>query len=156
MEASQPWSSGDLPKPLIELASSFEGFLDLDWLELTPQAATVIFETRENLKQPMGLLHGGVYSAVAETVASVATMAAVWRDGMTASGLSNTASFLRPVTHGTVEVKARLVGSDDREWLWSHDFRDEAGRLCALVDVMIAVRPSRSRGRTPSGSASAA
>jgi acyl-coenzyme A thioesterase PaaI-like protein len=60
---------------------------------------------------------------------------------MTAAGLSNSASFLRPVTEGRVQVSARLVGSDDREWLWNHEFRDEAGRLCALVDVMIAVRP---------------
>jgi uncharacterized protein (TIGR00369 family) len=141
MEGTQPWSSGDLPTPLVELASSFEGFLDLRWVELTRETATVTFETRENLKQPLGLLHGGVYSAVAETVASVATMAAVARGGMTAAGLSNSASFLRPVTEGRVQVSARLVGSDDREWLWNHEFRDEAGRLCALVDVMIAVRP---------------
>jgi uncharacterized protein (TIGR00369 family) len=73
MEGTQPWSSGDLPTPLVELASSFEGFLDLRWVELTRETATVTFETRENLKQPLGLLHGGVYSAVAETVASVAT-----------------------------------------------------------------------------------
>jgi uncharacterized protein (TIGR00369 family) len=141
MSAVQPWSTHELPTPLVELASSFEGFLDLNWLELEPDSAKVSFSVRDNLKQPLGLLHGGVYSAVAETVASVATIAAVWRDGMTAAGLSNTASFLRPVTDGTVRVNARLVGSDGREWLWNHEFHDEAGHLCALVDVMIAVRP---------------
>ena len=99
------------------------------------------FETRENLKQPLGLLHGGIYSAVAETVASVATVYAVWEDGFIGSGLSNSASFLRPVTDGAVDVTARLRHHDDREWLWGHDFRDEQGRLCALVDVTIAVRP---------------
>jgi uncharacterized protein (TIGR00369 family) len=100
---------------------------------------------RENLKQPLGLLHGGIYSAVAETVASVATANQVWRDGFISSGLSNSASFLRPVTEGTLDVVARCREHDEREWFWSHEFRDEHGRLCALVDVIIAVRP----GPTP-------
>ncbi len=95
-----PWDLGELPTPAIPLTDTFEGFLGLDWLELTRESARVRFDVRQNLKQPMGLLHGGVYSAVAETVASVATAAAVWRDGLAASGLSNSASFLRPVTQG--------------------------------------------------------
>jgi 1,4-dihydroxy-2-naphthoyl-CoA hydrolase len=136
-----PWDAEALPAPRIALERTFEGFLDLQWIELTPTSATVRFQTRENLKQPLGLLHGGIYSAVAETVASVATVRAVWRDGFTGSGLSNSASFLRPITTGVVEVAAALRHRDEREWLWGHEFRDEQGRLCALVDVTIAVRP---------------
>jgi 1,4-dihydroxy-2-naphthoyl-CoA hydrolase len=138
-----PWQLDTLPPPAIELERTFEGFLGLDWHELTEEAARVSFAVRDNLKQPLGLLHGGIYSAVAETVASVATVCAVWRDGMTGSGLSNTASFLRPVTTGTVHVAARCRHRDEREWLWSHEFRDDRERLCALVDVTIAVRPLR-------------
>jgi uncharacterized protein (TIGR00369 family) len=136
-----PWDLGELPPPDIPLADTFEGFLGLDWLELTRTSARVRFDVRQNLKQPLGLLHGGIYSAVAETVASVATAAAVWRDGLAASGLSNSASFLRPVTAGTVDVTARLRHHDDREWFWTHEFRDDRDRLCSLVDVTIAVRP---------------
>jgi 1,4-dihydroxy-2-naphthoyl-CoA hydrolase len=138
-----PWDAGTLPAPLIELERTFEGFLDLDWIELTADSAQVRFAVRENLKQPLGLLHGGIYSAVAETVASVATVHAVWRDGMIGSGLSNHASFLRPVTGGVVHVAARRRHYDEREWLWGHEFRDDQDRLCALVDVVIAVRPLR-------------
>ena len=76
-------------------------------------------------------------------MASVATVRVVWRDGLIGSGLSNTASFLRPITSGTVHVTARCRHHDDREWLWSHEFRDDQERLCALVDVTIAVRPAR-------------
>jgi uncharacterized protein (TIGR00369 family) len=136
----RPWDLGTLPLPLIPLEQTFEGFLNLEWLELTEELARVRFTVRENLKQPLGLLHGGIYSAVAETVASVATVNAVWKDGLIGSGLSNSASFLRPVTAGTVHVTGCLRHHDDREWLWSHDFRDDQERLCALVDVSIAVR----------------
>jgi uncharacterized protein (TIGR00369 family) len=140
-----PWSRADLPSPAIPLQDTFEGFLALDWVEFEPECARVRFDVRQDLKQPMGLLHGGIYSAVAETVASVATAAAVWRRGLIASGLSNSASFLRPITDGRVDVAARLRHHDEREWFWSHEFRDEQERLCALVDVTIAVRPATPR-----------
>jgi uncharacterized protein (TIGR00369 family) len=142
-DPGSPWDAGSLPAPVIELARTFEGFLGLEWLSLETSSARVRFTVRENLKQPLGLLHGGIYSAVAETVASVATVHAVWRDGMIGSGLSNSASFLRPVTGGVVDVSAHLRHHDEREWLWGHEFRDEQERLCALVDVTIAVRPVR-------------
>jgi 1,4-dihydroxy-2-naphthoyl-CoA hydrolase len=135
-----PWELAELPNPLIPVERTFEGFLDLQWLSLSEDSAHVTFQVRENLKQPLGLLHGGIYCAVAESVASVATVGAVWKHGMTGSGLSNSASFVRPLTDGLVDVLARLRGHDEREWLWGHEFRDEQGRLCALVDVTIAVR----------------
>jgi uncharacterized protein (TIGR00369 family) len=139
--SARPWEHGTLPIPLLPLEQTFEGFLGLEWHELTDHSAKVSFQVRDNLKQPLGLLHGGIYSAVAETIASVATVRAVWRDRRIGSGLSNTASFLRPITAGTVKVAARRRHHDDREWLWSHEFRDDQDRLCALVDVTIAVRP---------------
>jgi 1,4-dihydroxy-2-naphthoyl-CoA hydrolase len=142
MTDAAPWDRASLPSPLIPLENTFEGFLDLDWLELTAESAHVQFKVRENLKQPLGLLHGGIYAAVAETVASVATVNNVWREGFIGSGLSNYASFLRPVTDGLVDVRAGLRGHDDREWLWNHEFRDERENLCALVEVTIAVRPA--------------
>jgi 1,4-dihydroxy-2-naphthoyl-CoA hydrolase len=140
-----PWDRASLPAPVIPLENTFEGFLGLEWVDLTETSAHVRFTVRENLKQPLGLMHGGIYSAVAETVASVATVNNVWRDGFIGSGLSNYASFLRPITSGTVDVQAALRGHDDREWTWGHEFRDAQDRLCALVDVTIAVRPAPGR-----------
>jgi 1,4-dihydroxy-2-naphthoyl-CoA hydrolase len=137
----RPWETSNLPDPLVPFDRTFEGFLDLKWIELAPCSAHVQFQVRENLKQPLGMLHGGIYCAVAETIASVATVHEVWRDGRTGSGLSNSASFLRPITDGSVDVRARLRHRGESEWFWGHDFRDEEGRLCALVDVTIAVRP---------------
>jgi uncharacterized protein (TIGR00369 family) len=141
--SARPWGLDSLPEPLLPIESSFEGFLELEWHELSDDAARVSFKVRDDLKQPLGLLHGGIYCAVGETVASVATVRVVWRDGMIGSGLSNSASFLRPITAGTVHVAARCRHHDDREWLWSHEFHDDQERLCALVDVTIAVRPAR-------------
>lgn len=141
---SWPWlpsGADDMPEPLIPPERTFEGFLDLDWIELTDELAHVLFDVRENLKQPLGLLHGGIYSAVAETLASVATVFAVSNDGFTGSGLSNYASFLRPVTGGTLEAVCQRRSREPDRWLWTTDFLDEQQRRCALVEVTIAVRP---------------
>jgi uncharacterized protein (TIGR00369 family) len=140
--SKRPWQQPQaLPVPLIPVEQTFEGFLGLEWIELAADSAHVRLKVREDLKQPLGLLHGGIYCAVAETIASVATVKQVWRDGFIGSGLNNSASFLRPVTHGTLDVFAKCRAHDEREWFWNHEFRDEQGRLCALVDVTIAVRP---------------
>jgi 1,4-dihydroxy-2-naphthoyl-CoA hydrolase len=139
----RPWDQPgvDLPAPLIPLERTFEGFLDLEWLELSDEVAHVRFEVRENLKQPLGLMHGGIYSAVAETLASVGTVYGVWKDGKIGSGMSNYASFLRPALEGKLDAVARCRGRDDDRWVWNTDFTDEQGRLCAVVEVTIAVRP---------------
>lgn len=138
-----PWDGQLLPEPAIAMEDTFEGFLKLEWEELSEQSAAVRFHIRDNLRQPLGLLHGGIYPAVAETVASVATMLGVWRDGMLVAGLSNCANFMRPAIDGTVHVKAVCKHRGDTEWLWSHTFTDDQNRLCATVDVIIAVRPRR-------------
>jgi uncharacterized protein (TIGR00369 family) len=130
-----------MPEPAISLPDTFEGFLNLDWIECTEELAHVRFDVRENLKQPLGLLHGGIYSAVAETLASVATVHGVFRDGMTGAGISNAASFLRPVTGGTLEAICRRRSKEPDRWVWQTDFLTEDRKVCALVEVAIAVRP---------------
>jgi uncharacterized protein (TIGR00369 family) len=130
-----------MPDPVIALENTFEGYLQLDWIELTDAVAHVKLPVWDGIKQPLGLVHGGIYSAVAETLASVGTVYGVWRDGMTASGMSNAASFLRPVTGGTLEAICRRRSAEPDRWVWGTDFLDDQGRLCALVEVAIAVRP---------------
>ena len=91
--------------------------------------------------QPYGLVHGGAYSALAESLASIATARAVAADELIAVGLSNHTSFLRPVTAGTVHAEARRRHRGRTTWLWEVDFSDDDGRLCAVTRVTMAVRP---------------
>ncbi len=96
---------------------------------------------RDDLRQPGGLLHGGVYAAVAESLATNGTAAMVFQDGNTAMGLSNQTSFLRPVTHGAVSAVARARHRGRTTWVWEVELTDDDGRLCALTRVTVAVRP---------------
>ena len=94
----------------------------------------------DELKQPAGLVHGGVYAAVAESLASIGTQLAVSEAGQSALGLSNHTSFMRPVTGGTIHAVARRRHRGRTTWVWEVELLDDAQRLCALTRVTIAVR----------------
>ena len=95
---------------------------------------------RDEIKQPAGLVHGGIYAAIAESLASTGTALAVMGDGNAALGLSNETSFLRPITAGTINAHARARHRGRTTWVWEVECSDDAGRLCALTRVTVAVR----------------
>ena len=90
--------------------------------------------------QPMGIVHGGVYAAIAETLASMGTARGVLPAGKVPLGMSNNTSFLRPVSEGTVHGSARAVHRGRTTWVWDVEMRDDLDRLCATSRVTIAVR----------------
>src|SRR4051794_25833365 len=123
-----------------------DGFNHLLGLEVTAWEDDVVrgeLEVRDELLQPAGLVHGGVYASIAETLASMATHLAVQEEGRAAMGLSNQTSFLRPITEGTVHAEARARHRGRSTWVWEVDFTDDQGRLCALCRMTIAVRDVR-------------
>jgi uncharacterized protein (TIGR00369 family) len=96
---------------------------------------------RADVLQPFGLVHGGLYATVAETLASIGTWMGVQEQGMAAMGLSNQTSFMRPITEGSVNVVARAIHRGRTTWIWDVEARDDADRLCAVTRMTIAVRP---------------
>lgn len=128
------------------IARSMRGFDRLYGLELLACSDTEVrarVAVRDELKQPMGLVHGGVYASVAESMASLATALAVAEGGEVAVGLSNNTSFLRPVLAGTVHAHATRLHRGRTTWVWDVRFSDDDGRLCAVTRMTIAVRPAR-------------
>ena len=115
--------------------------LGIELLEPGDVDGRAVFEVTDVVRQPFGLVHGGVYSAVAETVASAMTYAAVADDGMVAMGQSNTANFLRPITEGQVHVTGRVIHRGRTSWVWDIECAGDDGRVAAAVRVVIAVRP---------------
>jgi uncharacterized protein (TIGR00369 family) len=88
----------------------------------------------------MGIVHGGVYAALAETLASQGTARGVIADGKVPLGMSNNTSFLRPVSGGSVHAEAITIHRGRTTWVWDVTMRDDEGRLCATSRVTIAVR----------------
>lgn len=104
---------------------------------------TATVPVRAELKQPFGLVHGGVFASIAESLASMGTFMGVHEQGMHAMGLSNSTSFLRPMFDGTIHATARPFHRGRTTWLWDVEIRDDDDRLCATTRMTIAVRPAR-------------
>jgi 1,4-dihydroxy-2-naphthoyl-CoA hydrolase len=118
----------------------FDRLYGLELLEYSDTEIRAQVKVREELKQPVGLVHGGVYAAIAESITSLATAFAVLEQGCMAMGQSNSTSFLRPITEGTVHALATRLHRGRTTWVWDVRFNDDQGRLCALTRMTIAVR----------------
>jgi uncharacterized protein (TIGR00369 family) len=132
-------------EPAVPYDQSFDALYGLEILEAGEERARGRVKVRDAVRQPMGLVHGGVFASMAESLTSMATAVAVAAEGRTAQGLSNQTSFLRPILEGWVHADARRRHKGRTTWVWEVDITDDQGRLCALVRMTIAVRePQRS------------
>jgi 1,4-dihydroxy-2-naphthoyl-CoA hydrolase len=87
-------------------------------------------EVTDALKQPLGLVHGGVFATLADQLTSTAA----------ARAISSQTSFLRPITAGHVNATARRRHNGRTTAVWEVDITDDEGRLCALVRITLAYR----------------
>ncbi len=121
----------------------FDALYGLELLEVGSDEVRARVAVRDEVRQPFGLVHGGVFASIAESVASVGTAVDVLERGLTAMGMSNNTTFLRSVTAGTVHAVGRPLHRGRTTWVWDVEITDDDGRLCASSRVTIAVRPQR-------------
>ena len=107
--------------------------IDIKLLERTEIEVRAQVPVTDRLKQPLGLVHGGVYATIADVMTAPSGRA-----------VSNQTSFLRPILSGTIHATARRRHRGRTTWVWEVDITDDQGRLCALVRMTIAVRPAQS------------
>lgn len=124
-------------------ASGFDTLYGLRVTEQSGERVRAELVADERHLQPFGLVHGGVYATIAETLASIgATLAAMQRKpGTGAVGLENHTSFIRAVGKGTrivAEATPRHAGA--RVQLWTVTMRDaQDQRELAVSTVRLAV-----------------
>jgi uncharacterized protein (TIGR00369 family) len=128
-------------RPVIPIEKSFVGLigLEIDAAEGEGRLSGRL-PVADSVCQPMGIVHGGVYAAIAETLASMGTAMVVRPAGATPLGMANHTTFLRPVSEGTIHATANAFHRGRTSWLWDVEMRDDRDRLCATSRVTIAVR----------------
>jgi 1,4-dihydroxy-2-naphthoyl-CoA hydrolase len=87
--------------------------------------------------QVHGIVHGGVYSGMIETVASVGAALHAAPRGDTVVGLENHTSFLHAVREGTLRVTARPLTRGRRTQVWEATITDAMGRIAATGRVRL-------------------
>jgi uncharacterized protein (TIGR00369 family) len=117
----------------------FDGLLGMKFTELDPDGGRAQLEVTPNLLQPMGLVHGGVYCSMIESLASVA--AYTWLnasgDGGNVVGVNNNTDFLRSINSGTVYARAEPIHRGRRQQLWLVTITDDNDRVVARGQVRL-------------------
>jgi 1,4-dihydroxy-2-naphthoyl-CoA hydrolase len=128
------------------LPSGFAEFIGTEWIDLDPAEARARIKVEPQHLQPFGVVHGGVYATLAESLCSAGTYDAVREDDQVALGMANNTTFLRSITDGHLNAVARARQRGRTTWVWDVEISDDEGRVCALIRMTIAVRPRRERG----------
>jgi 1,4-dihydroxy-2-naphthoyl-CoA hydrolase len=116
----------------------FDAEIGLQFTELSPDGARAQLEVTPKLLQPMGLVHGGVYCSMVESMASVA--AYTWlagHGGGNVVGVNNNTDFLRSIESGMVFGTAEPIHRGRRQQLWLVTITDSTGRVVARGQVRL-------------------
>jgi 1,4-dihydroxy-2-naphthoyl-CoA hydrolase len=119
------------------------GFDALYGLELTGCSEAVAsghVRVHDELRQAGGFVHGGVYGAIADALATRGTAAGVAGHGKVAIGLANQTTVMHPIAQGTMYATATRRHRGRTTWVWEVEIADEDGRLCVAGRVTVAVR----------------
>jgi 1,4-dihydroxy-2-naphthoyl-CoA hydrolase len=86
---------------------------------------------------PWGIVHGGLYTTVIESAASIGASSAVSSDGRYAVGVNNQTDFLRPHVAGRLDVRASAIQQGRTLQLWLVEITNEQGRTVARGQVRL-------------------
>lgn len=121
-----------------ELGAGFDTELGLEYVDLTPDGGKARLQIHDKLLQPWGIVHGGVYCSIVESLASVS--AQVWlsaNGGGTVVGVNNNTDFLRAISSGTVTAVSIPIHRGRRQQLWQITITDETERVIARGQVRL-------------------
>jgi 1,4-dihydroxy-2-naphthoyl-CoA hydrolase len=94
------------------------GTLGLVWDEVSLERAVAHVETTQRHFQPFGLVHGGVWCSIVESMASIGAALHVMGDGRIVVGVSNSTDFLRSHRTGRVDAVAEPLHVGRSQQLW--------------------------------------
>lgn len=123
-----------------QFSAPFDTEIGLEFTELSPDGARAQLQVQPKLWQPMGIVHGGVYCSIIESLASVSAF--VWLNrpggpGGTVVGVNNNTDFLRAISSGTVDAVSSPIHRGRRQQLWLVTITDSAERLVARGQVRL-------------------
>jgi 1,4-dihydroxy-2-naphthoyl-CoA hydrolase len=125
--------------PLMNAAASggWSSAMGLRFVKATTDEVVAELEVGPAHLQPQGIVHGGVYSGIIETVASIGAGITAMERGQTVVGLENHTSFLRAVRSGTLRGTARPLTRGRRTQVWEATVTDADGRVAATGRVRL-------------------
>ena len=125
-------------------AAPFDLNIGRTYTELGIDGVKAHLEVKPHLHQPMGIVHGGVWCAMVESMASVS--AHLWlsvNGGGNVVGVNNSTDFLRAISEGTAYGVSEPIHRGRLQQLWLVTIRDGDERLIARGQVRLQNLPER-------------
>ena len=112
---------------------TFDGLIGHKIIEINENYVETSIDINESHLQPFGLVHGGVYSSMAESAISYA--ASINQEAMWA-GVNNNTDFIASATDGKLILKGTPIKLGKRSQLWVAEiFNNDV--LCARSTVRL-------------------
>lgn len=108
----------------------FAKLIGMRLVDLRTDVATISIEMRDDLRQPSGVLHGGVTATLIDTAMAFAVRTRLPIDEATAT-IDLTVHYLRPHLTGTFTCTAKVVRAGKRIFTVNADVHNQEGKLIA-------------------------
>ena len=112
--------------------NEFAKMIGMKLVAMQPSEATIEIEMRDQLRQPHGLLHGGVTATLIDTAMAFAVITVLTKEEK-ASTVDLNVYYLRPHTEGKVSCTAKIVKAGKRLLTVSAEVANEQGKLIATA-----------------------
>lgn len=119
------------------LPAGWTSAMGMRYLRATVDEVVAELEVGAVHRQALGIVHGGVYAGMIESVASVGASLHAMQSGRLAVGLENHTSFLHAVREGVLRATGRPLARGRRSHVWQVDVTDAAGRVAATGRVRL-------------------
>lgn len=113
--------------------------LGIDVVDVSQNKVICTMPVDHRTIQPFGLLHGGASLVLAETAASIGTLAHIDQTHEVASGMEINANHLRSVSHGTVTAIATPLHKGKTTMIWDIKVFDDQERLICVSRCTVAI-----------------
>lgn len=100
--------------------------------EMRRDHATISIDMRDDLRQPNGVLHGGVTATLIDTAMAFAVRTHL-KDSERSATIDLTVHYLRPHESGRVTCTANVVRAGKRIFTVAADVQNEQGKLIATA-----------------------
>ena len=110
----------------------FAKMIGMRLIDMYPGEAVIEIDMRDELRQPSGVLHGGITATLIDTAMAFAVITRL-EEGERASTIDLTVHYLRPHTAGTITCTGKVVRAGRRIFTVSADVVNEEGKLIATA-----------------------
>ncbi|MFA9445862.1 PaaI family thioesterase [Egicoccus sp. AB-alg6-2] len=118
----------------------------LRWDTLALDRVTAHLDVDERHHQPYGIVHGGVWCTLVETIGSIGAALHAAGRGEVAVGVTNSTDFLRPHRSGRVEIEGVPIHVGRSQQLWQVVVTREDGKPVARGQLRVQSLPADRMG----------